>query len=299
MAHNCPYCGSKYTTDKGIGTNTQGLAHDYYCEVCKKTFQVNSDARSASGTWLMTFWRDEHTKNCKSFVAVYRTSSGAIQINQSYEDQTTYKVSYHSGEITPRIRVEGNFSGPYATGKYYLTIDTSSGFMGSDGTSMTFYRIDMNENLLSIAAANDTMKSTKKFDRYENPSTYFYSFSTANKALAMDRAAFLQSLIGEPTTFNVRDMIASKTGRYVATAVYGSYDCPQVWTLRRFRDNTLARTWYGRAFIRTYYAVSPTLVKWFGHTDWFKKMWKGKLDRMVSSLNAQGVEDTPYQDKNW
>lgn len=88
-------------------------------------------------------------------------------------------------------------------------------------------------------------------------------------------------------------------GCYVATAVYGSYDCPQVWTLRRYRDNTLAKTWYGRAFIHTYYAVSPTLVKWFGHTDWFKNMWKPRLDRMVANLKAQGVEDTPYQDKNW
>lgn len=88
-------------------------------------------------------------------------------------------------------------------------------------------------------------------------------------------------------------------GCYVATAVYGSYDCPQVWTLRRFRDNTLAKTWYGRAFIFIYYAISPTLVKWFGHTKWFKNMWKGKLDRMVANLNAEGVEDTPYEDRNW
>lgn len=86
---------------------------------------------------------------------------------------------------------------------------------------------------------------------------------------------------------------------YVATAVYGSYDCPQVWTLRRFRDDMLAETWYGRAFIRTYYAISPTLVKWFGHTAWFKKMWKSKLDRMVACLNASGVADTPYEDKVW
>lgn len=91
----------------------------------------------------------------------------------------------------------------------------------------------------------------------------------------------------------------SSGGCYVATAVYGSYDCPQVWTLRRFRDYTLAETWYGRAFIHTYYAISPTLVKWFGHTEWFKKMWKGKLDRIVANLNAEGVEDTPYEDKTW
>lgn len=91
----------------------------------------------------------------------------------------------------------------------------------------------------------------------------------------------------------------SSGGCYVATAVYGSYDCPQVWTLRRYRDYTLAETWHGRAFIRTYYAISPTLVKWFGHTEWFKKMWQGKLDRMVSKLQANGVESTPYEDKNW
>lgn len=91
----------------------------------------------------------------------------------------------------------------------------------------------------------------------------------------------------------------STGGCYVATAVYGSYDCPQVWTLRRFRNYTLAETWYGGAFIRTYYAISSTLVKWFGHTDWFKNMWKGRLDQMVADLNAEGVEDTPYEDRKW
>ena len=86
-------------------------------------------------------------------------------------------------------------------------------------------------------------------------------------------------------------------GCYVATCVYGSYDCPEVWTLRRYRDNTLRATWYGRLFIRVYYAVSPKLVKWFGKTKWFKKLWKGKLDRMVANLQAKGVESTPYQDQ--
>ncbi len=88
-------------------------------------------------------------------------------------------------------------------------------------------------------------------------------------------------------------------GCYVATAVYGSYDCPEVWTLRRYRDNTLAKTWYGRAFIHTYYAISPTLVKWFGNTSWFKKLWKGKLDRMVKALQENGYDSTPYVDRKW
>ena len=92
---------------------------------------------------------------------------------------------------------------------------------------------------------------------------------------------------------------ASSGGCYIATCVYGSYDCPQVWTLRRYRDDTLGATWYGRLFIRVYYAISPTLVKWFGKTTWFKRMWQGRLDKMVSKLNNDGVKNTPYQDKEW
>ena len=115
----------------------------------------------------------------------------------------------------------------------------------------------------------------------------------------------LKQIAGKHNDAYIQELITKMNGLqtaggcYVATAVYGSYDCPQVWTLRRYRDYTLAETWYGRAFIRTYYAISPTLVKWFGHTEWFKNMWRGKLDRMVANLNAEGVENTPYEDKTW
>jgi hypothetical protein len=85
-------------------------------------------------------------------------------------------------------------------------------------------------------------------------------------------------------------------GCYIATCVYGSYDCPEVWTLRRFRDNTLRSTWYGRTFIKIYYAVSPTVVRLFGKTKWFRRLWKAKLDKLTAKLNSQGVENTPYND---
>ena len=90
-----------------------------------------------------------------------------------------------------------------------------------------------------------------------------------------------------------------KVGCYVATCVYGSYDCPEVWTLRRYRDSKLGASHGGRAFIRLYYAISPTLVKWFGNTNWFKKMWRGVLDKKVKKLQAQGYESTPYDDIDW
>ena len=54
-------------------------------------------------------------------------------------------------------------------------------------------------------------------------------------------------------SFECLSTYGPKGGCYVATAVYGSYDCPEVWTLRRYRDYSLAETWYGRAFIKLYY----------------------------------------------
>lgn len=83
---------------------------------------------------------------------------------------------------------------------------------------------------------------------------------------------------------------------YIATCVYGSYDCPQVWTLRRWRDNTLAATPFGRAFIRVYYALSPKLVAVFGENRLFRSFWRSRLDRRIARLHAKGVADTPYQD---
>ena len=103
-----------------------------------------------------------------------------------------------------------------------------------------------------------------------------------------------QNVIGEEQIDN-----PSSGPCYVATAVYGSYDCPEVWTLRRFRDNTLSVTWYGMGVIKAYYAVSPILVKWFGRASWFKTFWRKPLDKLVNILNKRGIENTPYHDKNF
>lgn len=63
--------------------------------------------------------------------------------------------------------------------------------------------------------------------------------------------------------------------------------------------STLAEMFFERAFIRTYYTISPTLVKWFGETQRFKNLFKGKLDALVKKLNRHGVDNTPYEDKKW
>ncbi len=87
-------------------------------------------------------------------------------------------------------------------------------------------------------------------------------------------------------------------GCYVATCVYGSYDCPEVWVLRRYRDNVLSNRIIGRAFIKAYYALSPTFVKWFGNCGWFVSLFKPFLDKKIGKLKANGIENTPYNDND-
>ncbi len=98
-------------------------------------------------------------------------------------------------------------------------------------------------------------------------------------------------------SYRLRRRRRRRSGCYVATCVYGSYDCPEVWTLRRFRDNTLASTPLGNAFIDLYYALSPSLVKIFGKSRLFRTLCKVPLDRIVATLKRRGVDDTPYDDQ--
>lgn len=100
----------------------------------------------------------------------------------------------------------------------------------------------------------------------------------------------------KPLSEGTAQVSSSSEGCYIATAVYGSYDCPPVWTLRRFRDHFLAVRWYGRLFIRFYYAVSPRLVEIFKDTKWFTRLCKYPLDKLVTHLNENGYKDTAYAD---
>jgi ribosomal protein L7/L12 len=56
----------------------------------------------------------------------------------------------------------------------------------------------------------------------------------------------------------------SPSACFIATACYGSYDHPDVLTLRRWRDNHLQHTAPGRLFIDLYYRISPAIAHYLG-----------------------------------
>lgn len=160
---------------------------------------------------------------------------------------------------------------------------------------VNYYPILRSESNEKQNTHSDIEKYTEKIQKF------VVDYTTPNKDLSALSPNLRENLrrLEKVRSIQRTNADGGSGGCYVATAVYGSYDCPEVWTLRRFRDYTLAATWYGRAFISIYYAISPTIVKWFGHTEWFKTMWKRRLDCMVANLNRTGVENTPYKDKVW
>ena len=106
----------------------------------------------------------------------------------------------------------------------------------------------------------------------------------SNKETNTNTITQYENKIKKYDTLYKAPIVPTNSGCYVATAVYGSYNCPQVLVLRSYRDKVLAETWYGRAFIQSYYVISPIVVKWFGKTEWFNYIFRYLLDNFIEKL---------------
>lgn len=269
----CVHCGSKYVDYKGRTVERSTTVDSYYCNSCKKSFTVQT-SNQTSGVLIARFEHDG--------------SFGKIDYIEVYSDGTNISVfqcddgKKLNRQVSPKVyyKKEDN-------GRQFLWATTFQNPYDSSGSLLIVERFILSPELTKLALQYEAMRAV-----YSSADQKFWLKGIKNDAILKDVATWLQINLGLNT-------IRPKEGCYVATAVYGSYDCPEVWILRRYRDDTLSKTWYGRAFIHTYYAISPTLVKWFGNTAWFKNMWKPKLDKMVERLNSEGVSDKPYNDKNW
>jgi hypothetical protein len=76
-------------------------------------------------------------------------------------------------------------------------------------------------------------------------------------------------------------------GCYVATMAYGDYNHPQVLTLRRFRDDVLLKSIFGRLFVKIYYYVSPKLVRLLRDSETVNTFIRKILDRFCLVLNQK------------
>ena len=59
---------------------------------------------------------------------------------------------------------------------------------------------------------------------------------------------------------------SSSTKCYIATVCYGDINAIQVQQFRRFRDEVMIKSYFGKVFIRLYYFLSPSIAKLLQHT---------------------------------
>jgi hypothetical protein len=187
--------------------------------------------------------------------------------------------------------------------------------MGIDGMLLSIFFFNVYENVTEKPQNDDdlTVEEVEAFKKYllgggENwkkiylgSVRMFLGMKESGLTINMTDGVLDETMFGQIT--NIVETWIKKNGGdtkyggcYVATAVYGSYNCPEVWALRRFRDQVLQPYAIGRMFVRAYYAISPRLVCKYGEERWFARLAKPALDKLVSIIRGRGISDSAYQD---
>ena len=273
IAARCPNCGANIEVD-------QDLEHAF-CSYCGSKIIIQGAVQKVKIAGPVEMTGTFKTQN-HEFEAKLATANNWARL---YFDRGPDTVYY------------GTLKGYDAVIQYY----TDAELVGANESK---YYVDLSRFYVRANLEGFKTGYRKLLDRSKFINHYIFLLDTAinyadeaNKnALVQERDTTVNMLSEELMKYNEHK--APKKGCYIATCVYGSYDCPEVWTLRRFRDITLTKTWAGRILVQTYYAVSPILVKWFGKTKWFRTIWGKILDKIVTRLQANGIECTPYIDNS-
>lgn len=129
--------------------------------------------------------------------------------------------------------------------------------------------------------ATKVTSSTSSYSKPASTSSYTATSTSSNTSSNSTQRS------NTSTTSSQQTQPAKKEGCYIATAVYGSYDAPEVMTLRRFRDETLRNSAFGRWFIRTYYRLSPPVAEKLKNAKRINAFVRSILDKWVERLNRK------------
>ncbi len=321
----CSYCGSKVKVEEAQKLLIQGtvkvdtsdeLANLY--QIARRAKDVNN-SESAYKYYDMILVKDPNSWEATFYVTYYQ----AMQCKIGEIHSAAYSIVNCEEAVLELIKsnVDKDNQNNTLIGIYVdlMTIST----MLFNAAKQHYYDIDfqiradyLQEYIYNAAAAAEIMYSfgnlvVVKFGE-ECGSTAALSWQTAidihkeyvkflqdKEGNIKDIETYVQKIQKYDPTYREPEIQTNVEdgGCYIATSIYGSYDCPEVWILRRFRDNTLNNYLLGKCFIKTYYTISPSLVKWFGSSLIFKRTFTPMLNKLVSKLRNKGFSDSPYQDK--
>ena len=165
--------------------------------------------------------------------------------------------------------------------------------LGADGLTL-HERISSVESLLEpadvkrarfVSSVRSKLINDVGVDRMDDHPGFIRAAREVDNAITMAANARRQrSPVGSSGSDGGRAK-APKSGCFIATAVYGDHDHAQVLALRQFRDRNLMPHLLGRAFVRTYYRVSPPLADWLRGQPRLSSAIRWALDRVVALLD--------------
>lgn len=312
----CQHCGTKYSVEEarkliGAVSIDRTRETENLLILARRAKDENNDENAARyydmvlqndpNNWEACFYMVYfQSMGCKIYQiseaarAVANNISGTVSLIQEYEQPEKQKAAL--SEIIARSAAIAHMLTQSAINHYLRS-------SGEGALSECYQRLCAIVGIFQKLEASIKNDYGSKHDCVLAAQKEYLGFSSANarwlkkKNDRKERTRLTNEIKQIEPDYTVPQVTPS--GCYIATCVYGSYDSPPVWTLRRYRDNVLAESWYGRAFIRVYYAISPKLVGWFGSSSWFKAVWQKHLDKLVADLQNKGFACTPYKDKNW
>jgi len=188
-------------------------------------------------------------------------------------------------DVIESLETGSPVTGPVMQNSNNVIIQTA-GAAGLDSTTIPGYTLDSTTVgvILSFLAQNQKIAAIKAFRDATN-------VDLKESKDAIDNLDARQSYPNSSTDYSspknrTKDPSVKVSKCYIATAVYGSYDAPQVLVLRRFRDEVLSKSLPGRAFIRTYYKVSPPAARHLENAGRMNRLVRYILDKIVCRLDA-------------
>lgn len=89
-----------------------------------------------------------------------------------------------------------------------------------------------------------------------------------------------------------------KKGCFIATAVYGSSNYPEVILLRSFRDDILLKSWFGILFVKFYYKISPKCAHSISRRKYLRlfirKLLLNPIVESIKGIKPQGKPRTRF-----
>ena len=302
----CSYCGNKVKIKEAISKvkidNTEELSNLY--QIARRA-KEQDNSQNAANFYEMIIIKDPNSWEANFYVVYYKAMqckiaeiwSAAKSVNNNIKMVFTL-IKDHVNEDYDRAIAINEVCFKLDSIATMLYNAAKSHYDGIDYSIKTKFVQQYVDNVAEATQIQYTLGDTlvKIFgDKYGKQAAIAWT-----SAIKM-HSGYIKQLIEKENNKNIINKYVEKikkynpdfkapyidtSGCYIATAVYGSYDAPQVMILRSYRDEVLTKSILGRAFIIIYYKLSPRVACWLRNADPFNRWIRSILDKWVKHLST-------------